>query len=236
MPTQLTKVTNQIVDLTNSKTPPQDGLWIFLIAILDNKENNREEGRALVKISTNWWVEWIGISRMRPWDTVSLMKWQSISICLVLSWKIGLEAMCMVAWLSQKSKVEVDKEIWKSVNNCQSHNNSLAVAAIALYSASAEEWDIVDYFLDFHETNESPRKTRKPVVDFLESEQDAQSASKRACNYIMEEDAKNNPWPGADLMYLKRWRAACKWGVLGWDRNWLSLWTANIMSGLDKVR
>ena len=84
---------------------------------------------------------------------------------------MGLEAMCMAAWLSQKSKAGVNKVIWKSVNNCLSQNNSLAVAAIALYYALAEDREMVDCFLDFHDTKESPRKTQKLVVDFMESEQ-----------------------------------------------------------------
>ena len=47
---------------------------------------------------------------------------------------------------------------------------------MALYSASAEEQDIVICFLDFHETKESPRNMQKLVVDFLESGQLAQLA------------------------------------------------------------
>ena len=58
------------------------------------------------------------------------------------------------------------------------------VAAMARYSASAEEREMVGYFLDFQETSESPKKMQKPVVDFLESVQDPQSASVKAliCN------------------------------------------------------
>ena len=33
----------------------------------------------------------------------SLTKWQSTSICFVLSWNIGLVAICNTTWLSQKT-------------------------------------------------------------------------------------------------------------------------------------
>ena len=61
---------------------------------------------------------------------------------------------------------------------------------MALYSASAEDLDMVVCFLDFQETKESPRKMQKPVVDLLESGQEAQLASK---NCIKEEAAKKIP-------------------------------------------
>ena len=47
---------------------------------------------------------------------------------------------------------------------------------MALYSALAENLETIDYFLDFHKTNESPKNTQNPVVDLLVSTQDAQSA------------------------------------------------------------
>ena len=43
-----------------------------------------------------------------------------------------------------------------------------------LYSASTEDLETIDCFLDFHETNESPKNTQNPVVDLLVSTQDAQ--------------------------------------------------------------
>lgn len=57
---------------------------------------------------------------------------------------------------------------------------SLVVLAKARYSASAEDREVVDCFFDFQETNESPRKTQKPVTERLVSGQEAQSASQKA--------------------------------------------------------
>lgn len=95
---------------------------------------------------------------------------------------------------------------------------------------------MVDYFLAFHETKDSPKKIQKPVVDFLESWQAPQSASEKAFRCSWEEEEKNMPWPGLFLRYLKRWWTACRWGVRGWAINWLSLWTAKAISGRDNVR
>lgn len=52
---------------------------------------------------------------------------------------------------------------------------------------------MVDCFLAFQDTNESPKKKQKPVVDILESAHEAQSASENAHNSIEDDEAKNNP-------------------------------------------
>ena len=44
---------------------------------------------------------------------------------------------------------------------------------MARYSASAEDWDTIDCFLDFHDIKESPKNTQYPVVDLLVSTQEA---------------------------------------------------------------
>lgn len=78
------------------------------------------------------------------------------------------------------------------------------MAAIARYSASAEEREMVDCFLDFQETKASPRKIQKPVVDFQESGQAVQSASEKAFNCKDDDDEKRRPWPGLFLRYLSK--------------------------------
>lgn len=98
-----------------------------------------------------------------------------------------------------KKKVGADKLIQKSFKSWHIQTNSLEVATKVLYSASTEERAIVDCFLDFQETKESPKKTEKPVIDFLVLAQEAQSMLESALNYIEEDEAKNNPWPGLAL-------------------------------------
>ena len=167
-------------------------------AILDRSGFNKEKGKALVKISANWCWDRIGSSLMKPAASFSRTKWLSISICFVLSWKVGLEAMLIAAWLSQKRSACVETSTWKSFNNWCIHINSLVVEANARYSASAEDLKIVVCFLAFHETKELPMTMQKPVTDFLVSKQDLQSASEMAFTWMEEEEEKKyKPWLGS---------------------------------------
>ena len=72
---------------------------------------------------------------------------------------------------------------------------------MALYSASTENLETTDCFLDFHEIKESPKKTQYPVVDLLVSTQDAQSTFVYAFKCKSDLDDKRIPWPGIPLMY-----------------------------------
>jgi hypothetical protein len=80
---------------------------------------------------------------IEPSCILSQIKWQSISICLLLSWKTGLAAICKAAVLSQYNNVSFGCNILKSFNNERSQDNSQHVPVMALYSASAEERDMV---------------------------------------------------------------------------------------------
>ena len=64
---------------------------------------------------------------------------------------------------------------------------------MALYSASAEDLENIDCFLDFHEIRESPKKMQKLVVDLLVSIQDAQYASVYAFRCKSDLDDKRMP-------------------------------------------
>jgi hypothetical protein len=66
-----------------------------------------------------------------------------------------------------------------------------------LYSASAEDLEMVCCFLDFQDTKESPRKRQKPVTDFLVSGHAAQSASQNALSLKSEDAGKNSVTPPA---------------------------------------
>ena len=70
---------------------------------------------------------------------------------------------------------------------------SLIVAAIALYSAFAEDLKIVVCFLAFQEIEESPKKMQKPVIDFLESGQVAQSKSEKALRWKLDGEGNRRP-------------------------------------------
>ena len=50
---------------------------------------------------------------------------------------------------------------------------SHVATAMALYSASAEDLETMDCFLDFQDTKELPMKMSYPVTDFLMSRHEA---------------------------------------------------------------
>lgn len=153
---------------------------MFFTHILFIKKESVEAGNALVNASASWCCDLTGSSLIAPDVILSRMKWQSISICFVRSWKIGLFAICIAARLSQYITAGVVQTTWKSIGNCLIQITSLTVAPRALYSASAEEREMVVWHLDFQETNNLPMKMQKPVVDFLVSMHDPQSASEKA--------------------------------------------------------
>ena len=68
--------------------------------------------------------------------------------------------MCKAALLSQCSNVGFGCNIWRSFNNDRNQDNSQHVPIIALYSASAEESDIVFCLFVRQETSEEPKKTQ----------------------------------------------------------------------------
>jgi hypothetical protein len=73
--------------------------------------------------------------------------------------------------------------------------------AMALYSASAEDLETMDYFLERQEMRESSQKIQKPITDLRVSEQPAQSESQNplSCKEFVE--GKNNPCTGEPLRY-----------------------------------
>lgn len=117
-------------------------------------------------------------STLRKMSTnLSLIKWQSIFICLVLSWKVGLDAIAIAAWLSQNTIVGRNEVIFKSFKSLEIHVNSLVTKVKALYLASMEDLETVTYFFDFHDMRESLKKIQKFEVDLLVLRQAPKSAS-----------------------------------------------------------
>lgn len=65
------------------------------------------------------------------------------------------------------------REAYNSEKSWDIQITSQVVAAKARYSASAEEWDKLIYFLAFQDKKESPKNMQKPAVDLRESTQEA---------------------------------------------------------------
>ena len=70
-----------------------EGEWIFTIPILEKRLENWFKPKGFVNKSANWqWVvTWISLITFAK--TLSLNTWQSISICFVLSWNTGFNAV-----------------------------------------------------------------------------------------------------------------------------------------------
>lgn len=134
-------------------------------------------GSALVKISANWLKEETWGRVIFLVTTCWRMKWQSISMCFVLSWKTGLLAILVALVLSPWRGVELPTGIPNSHKRRWSQIISALAEDIARYSASAEDFETVVCFLHFHEIREFPRNIHQLVVDLQESRQPAQSAS-----------------------------------------------------------
>lgn len=86
---------------------------------------------------------------IKPYWSLSLLKWQSISMCFVLSWNVGFLEMCTGTWLSQKTCIGNEHCADNSFINLSNQTSSPTTCHIALYSASAKDKDIVACFLDF---------------------------------------------------------------------------------------
>ena len=85
--------------------------------------------------------------------------------------------MCSALILSQCSRTGFKDLSCSSSNNLTSQVTSLAAEAIALYSASLEDLEIVPCFFDFQLIGEEPNNKMYPVIDLLLFGQEAQSES-----------------------------------------------------------
>ena len=78
-------------------TPPQAGVYMSYAPSLLQMYLILGPLRDLVKMSASWSFELTKLIATHPDAIFSLMKWQSTSICLVISWKTGLDAKCNAA-------------------------------------------------------------------------------------------------------------------------------------------
>lgn len=85
--------------------------------------------------------------------------------------------MARVEWLSDQSLGVVDRKIPKSLSTWLSQYNSAVVLAMALYSGSVEEQEIVACFLPLQLMGLYHKKTKKPIVESLSEGSPTQSES-----------------------------------------------------------
>ena len=113
-----------------------------------------------MKTSASWSFEFTKLVVMSPDRIFYLMKWQSTSVCLVLSWKSRLEAMCSAAWLSQISAICLISPNWSSLKSCLIEISSYVMDAMAQYFASVLEivhlfWTYIPYTPSYFYLNKS---------------------------------------------------------------------------------
>ena len=130
-------------------TPPQAGAYTSYAPSLLQIYLILGPLRDLVKMSASWSFELTKLVATHPDAIFSLMKWQSTSICLVLSWKTGLDAICNAAWLLQMSFICSSFPNRNSWRRCFNHMSSHVAKTIARYSASALDLATTTCFLLF---------------------------------------------------------------------------------------
>lgn len=82
-----------------------------------------------------------------------------------------------------------------SSNNLTVQVTSAAAGAIALYSDSGDDLEMVIYFLDFQAMGELPKSKTYHMIDLLDSGQGAQSKSEKACKVRLSKDCNKIPCP-----------------------------------------
>ena len=95
----------------------------------------------------------------------SRIKWQSTSICLVCSWKIGFSVIMIAQVLSACNEVGENCVNPSFERSPRSHKISEQAEDIALYSAFVEDRETRSCFLHFQEMRELPRYMHQLVVD-----------------------------------------------------------------------
>ena len=144
------------------------------------------KGKVMVPCLRWWWV-----------------RWQSISMCLVRSWKTEFWAIWIEFWLSQYIGVGWEGETPISASNQRNQIISLVVDVIAWYSTSVEDWETIDCFLLFQEMRESPKKIQKPVTDLRSVGSLSWSASEYAHSSKEEVNESKRLWKTVPRRYRK---------------------------------
>lgn len=147
--------------------------------IIFNLSNNALKGwgwRVLVNKSASWSLDLTRSNFKTYFLCFPLTMWQSIFKCLVLSWKIGLDAMWLALWLSRYITFDLVHVTCKAFMRYKRHWSSQVAAARARYSPSDEDLESVNCLFVLHELRNRPRKKHWPEMDLCVSMQSTDSA------------------------------------------------------------
>ena len=133
---------------------------------LDPKQSYDTPITLFVKMSTSWSDDDTCGVEITPINTLSWIKWQLISICLVLSWKARFPAIKIADWLAQCIDIGIGVVMPKSCTKDCNHTISLVVAAIAWYLDSTFEQEMTFCFRERQVTRLPPTYVQYGVVDF----------------------------------------------------------------------
>jgi hypothetical protein len=128
-------------------------------------------GSGFVKPSACWSLE--GMNRISSclFNTHSLIRWKSISMCFALAWKTWLADNYVAPKLSHhKHGVWFCLTCNSSSKDC-THITSGVTFARYLYSASVLDLDTVACFLELQKISFGPKNTTNPPVDWRSSTQ-----------------------------------------------------------------
>lgn len=107
----------------------------------------------------SWSLELINPILSFLYNNFSVTKWQLISMCLVISWSTGLEAIWKIVWLPQYNFICWISQNFNTWRSCLIHTISQVAKAINLYSTSTLDWVI----MLFQETIFPSMKTRTMI-------------------------------------------------------------------------
>lgn len=192
---------------------------------------NRLVDKGLVNISANWSIDDMNCTDIWPALTCSPTKWKSTSTCFVRALKHGLTARYEAPMLSHQIIVGWWVGCLSSWRRERSQIISVLVLATDWYSASVYDRATVGCFLADQDIRFRPIYTAKPPVDLLSVWLPAQSASQKAWSWELVGGVINNPWCKVALSYRRTRFQAVQWVVVGADKNWHYLFTANAKSG-----
>ena len=144
--------------VSSSPLPPASWQCVWITdAKLGDTIMKERYAQSFVNTSAIWLLVGIKVGRMTPDLIFSLTKWQSISMCFVLSCCTGLAARAIEDWLSQKIGTGVIVGIWRSFRRLSSQVTSHVQSAKALYSASVDDLETTNCFFDCQEMRQGPR-------------------------------------------------------------------------------
>jgi len=172
---------------------------------LSLRTSNLATERGFVSASTHW--SWARICTMKSClaRIFSLMKKTSIFMWFVWLWNIGLWAIDITLWLSQKI-TRVVNGTYNSIRRAWIQVNSLEVWAKLWYYASVLDLVLTFCLQDHQDITFGPRNIATFEVERLSSTSDAQSASQntwRTKGFVIEVGWRSRPWNKVPLRYHK---------------------------------